>query len=139
MAQETELGSDEFATYRRDDRHAELELRWSAATKSMSERQFRAAIERLAELLEQTHTPNVLIDVVEFVHESAPDFEEWRQARIIPRYNAAGVKKFAFLLPADAPNTVEKGVEPAREGTQTFPTGYFNSRERALAWFDARV
>ena len=55
----------------------------------------------------------------------------WRDANIIPRYNAAGMKRFAFILPAGAPPTAN---DPAPEGPADFPTGYFDSRTTALAW-----
>lgn len=130
------LYSDQFSEYLHDARHSAIELRWTSATKSMTEEQFREDITRLAQMLESEKVRNALVDVTSFQHDNAPDFEDWRQANIIPRYNAAGVEKFAFILPAGAPGTVENGNAPAREGTATFATGYFTSRERAVAWFD---
>ncbi len=139
MVAPIELFRDEFATYLRDDRRSVIEQRWSNATKSMSEQQFRDGISMLAQFLEQGRIHNVLVDMTEIDHTPSDDFEPWRQSRIIPRYNAAGVKKFAFLLPPDAPNTVEKGTKPAKEGAANFPTGYFASRDRALKWFESET
>jgi len=48
---------------------------------------------------------------------------------IIPRYNAASVTKFAFLVLAGTPGTVDARGTPAVEGQATFPTGWFSSRE----------
>jgi hypothetical protein len=129
-----DLYSDQFSKYFRHPQHATIELRWLEATKSMSEEQFREGLERLADLLEREHVPNVLIDVTNFAHQSPAEFLEWRETHIIPRYNKAGVQKFAFLLPPGATGTVDKGVSPAIERAATFPTGYFNSRELALSW-----
>ena len=131
------LYRDEFAEYFHDPEHAAIEQRWSEATASMSEEQFRAGVARLAELIEREHTSHVLVDVINMGHRPAADFEEWRQTFIIPRYNAAGVSKFAFLSPGGASDTVENGVAPAAEGKARFPTGYFNSRERAFLWLTA--
>jgi hypothetical protein len=131
-----ELLRDDHTVYYRDPDHRAVELRWSPST--ISEEGFRAGITRLAELLEQERVPNVLIDVTYFSHTSAPDFEEWRQAKIIPRYNAAGVKKFAFLMPPGVTQIVENGTLPAPEGIAKFPTGYFGSRERVFSWFAER-
>ncbi len=102
----------------------------------MSEQEFRDGISRLAKFLEQEHIHNVLVDVTKIDHTPSDDFEAWRAAQIIPRYNAAGVKKFAFLLPPDVPNTVESGTRPATEGNANFPTGYFASRDQALKWLE---
>ncbi len=135
MTAPVKLFSDEFASYFRDDQHRVLELRWSKATKSMSEEQFRNGLKRLAQFLERGRIPNALIDVTNFAHEPSDDFESWRERQIIPRYNSAGVKKFAFLLPPNASATVENGTQPTKEGVANFLTGYFNSRDRALQWF----
>jgi hypothetical protein len=32
------------------------------------------------------------------------------------------------------PGTVEKGAEPAPDGPATFPTGWFETRERMYSW-----
>ena len=126
---------DDFSEYFRDSDINAFVLRWLPTSKSMSENQFRGDLERLAEFLEHNHSPNVLIDVVNFQHKSPPDFADWRERNIIPRYNEAGVKKFAFLFPIEVSNTVENGTAPAVEGCAKFPTGYFNSREGVINWF----
>jgi hypothetical protein len=129
------LFEDRLATYVRDDEHNAIELRWSEATKTMSESDFRAGLERLAGLLETQRVPNVLIDVTQFAYQPSPDFSPWRDKFIIPRYNAAGVKRFAFLVPANAPQTVENGKAPAVEEPGRFPTGYFATRAAVISWF----
>lgn len=132
----TSLYSDEFSRYFRNDDHSAIELHWSAATRSMTEEQFRDRITRLAEMLERTPAPNALVDIVNIQFAPSAEFEPWRQANIIPRYNAAGLRKLAFVVPANATSTVENGNAPALEGAAKFLTGYFSSRERALSWFD---
>ena len=54
---------------------------------------------------------------------------EWRDANIVPRYNSAGVKAFAFHTGMPA-----IGSEPAVEGPARYPTGYFGRRGEAVAW-----
>lgn len=136
MAVKTELFRDTFSSLTLWDDHSAIELRWFDTTKSMTEAQFRLALERLAAFLEKERLPNALIDVAEFAHKPSPDFNAWRDKNIIPRYNAAGVKKFAFLLPPAAVQTVENGTAPAVESPGKFLTAYFNSRDRVYAWFD---
>ena len=137
MKSAVELTSDKYGTFYRDEEHHAVELRWNAATKSMTEGDFRRGLERLVQFLSAGPTPNVLIDVTEFAYRPASDFSAWRDANIIPGYNAAGVAKFAFLVPAGWPNTVEDGHEPAKEPPGQFPTGYFKSRDRVYSWFAA--
>jgi hypothetical protein len=55
----------------------------------------------------------------------------WRDVNIIPRYNAAGVTKFAFQMPPGMPMI---GSPPAPEGPGRFPTAYFGRRQEALEW-----
>lgn len=129
------LDSDQFAEFYLDSVHDTVEQRWLTATKSMTEEQFRVGVQRLAELLERESTKHALVDVTNMQYAPSPEFEAWRQANIIPRYNAAGIEKFAFLLPAGAPNTVETGNTPAKEGAANFPFGYFTSREHVFSWF----
>lgn len=128
------LYKDTFAEYFRDSEHDAIVQCWSEATASMTEAQFRSGVERLADLIEREKMPNAIVDVVKMAYRPAADFEEWRQAHIIPRYNAAGIRKFAFIFPDGFPGTVENGVPPAPEGKASFPFGYFVSRERAFAW-----
>jgi hypothetical protein len=77
----------------------------------------------------------MVIDATEFRHELGAGVAEWRDREIIPRYNSAGVKKFAFLWPAGTPGTVESGGTPKPEGPADFPTGWFTGTERAYQWF----
>lgn len=133
----TELYRDEFSTLSRVDEHHAIVLHWFATTTTMTEAQFRAGLERLASTLEKQKVPNVCIDVARFGYKPQADFSAWRDKKIIPRYNAAGVKKFAFVVPAQSPHSVENGIAPAVEPPGDFPTGYFNSAARADAWFDA--
>lgn len=128
------LYKDKFAEYFRDSEHAAVLQCWSEGTASMTEEQFRGGVERLAGLIENEHLPNAIVDVVKMAYRPAADFEEWRQAHIIPRYNAAGVRKFAFIYPSGFSDTVENGVSPAPEGKAAFPFGYFGTRDGAFAW-----
>jgi len=137
MAAAVELSRDEFSMFTRDDQRQLVELRWTSLT--MSEQQFRERITKLAQFLEQARVPNVLVDMAVISHTPAADFEQWREAEIIPRYNAAGVERFAFILPAGVPGTIESGAKPAIEGAVAkFPTAYFATRERALQWLGER-
>ena len=136
MAAPVELYRDEFSTFTRDDQRRLVEQRWTSL--AMSEQQFRDRISKLATFLEQARVPNVLVDMAVISHTPSGDFEEWRQSQIIPRYNAAGVERFAFILPAGVPGTVESGTKPAIEGAVAkFATAYFATRDRALKWFES--
>ena len=111
-----------------------LELRWFATTADMGDEGFKETLELLAEQCERFRSPYVLVDSMEFRHRMGEGVNEWRDENIVPRYNAAGVTRFAFLVPEGVPGTVESGGTPAADGPANFPTGWFSGRERAIGW-----
>jgi hypothetical protein len=135
--------AEEIARYRygvvvshRDPDH--LELRWLPATASMTDEDWMTGLMVLAAEAEALGTAAILVDAVEFRH----DFGDrdasmaWRDQHVIPRYNRAGVKRFAFVMPPGFPGpTAEAGAEPRIDGPAAqFPTQWFADRANALAW-----
>src|SRR5262245_12176861 len=110
-----------------------LELLWLPA--GMTDGAFKATLALLAWEAEKLRPPFLLIDATLFHHQVSPDVMRWRDDCIIPRYGAAGVTKFAFLMPADFPNTIEKGGREASGEPAVFATAWFSRRENALSWF----
>ncbi len=108
-----------------------LELRWFDSTAGMSADEFKQWLSTYADHVERARRRGALIDGTSFLMAPAHMDEAWRDANIIPRYNRAGVAKFAFHVPAGMPAI---GSEPTPEGPATFPTGYFGSRTDALDW-----
>jgi hypothetical protein len=113
-----------------------LELKWFAASRQMTDDDFKATLElytREGERLQPI--ARGLIDAMEFSHTFADNEAlAWREEHIIPRYNAMGMTKFAFHVPPGTPGTVEAGGTPAVEARAKFPTAWFSTRERADAW-----
>jgi hypothetical protein len=105
-----------------------LELVWSDA--ELSEADVKQTLERLGEHALQHNGSNILVDISRFRFAWDAAMETWRDATVIPVYNAAGVRRFAFLLQAGA-----AAPPPSRRGPAEFETGYFDSREAAEAWF----
>jgi hypothetical protein len=112
-----------------------LELRWLPST--MTDAAFKATLALFASEAEKTRPSFLLIDATEFRHSFGPGVMEWRNEAIIPRYGAAGTKKFAFLMPAGAPNTMESGGKEVIDGPAIFPTAWFSVRQNALNWLAA--
>jgi hypothetical protein len=110
-----------------------LELRWLPG-KEMTDDGFKDTLVLLAEAGERLRPRFMIIDATEFRHQFGEGVMAWREAQIIPRYNAAGVTKFAFIVPEGMPGTVESGGVPAAETGADFPTGWFSTRERAYQW-----
>jgi hypothetical protein len=109
-----------------------LELRWLPSV--MTDNAFKATLALFACEAEKLRPSFLLIDATEFRHTFAPGVMEWRNDAIIPRYGAAGVKKFAFLMPAGFPSTMESGGKEVIDGPAIFPTAWFSARQNALNW-----
>lgn len=110
-----------------------LELRWLPT--AMTDSAFKATLALLALEAERLRPAFVLIDATQFRHRPGEGVMQWRNDCIIPRYGAAGVRKFAFHAPSEFPNTIEKGGSESVDGPAIFPTAWFSKRENALAWF----
>lgn len=110
-----------------------LELQWQRSSASMTDGAFMATLCLFAWEAEKAHRTSLLIDATEFKHAFGPGVMEWRDAHIIPRYGAAGVRKFAFLMPAGFPSAGSEAIE----GPAVFPTKWFVDRQQALDWLRA--
>src|SRR5262245_48099895 len=110
-----------------------LELRWLPTTATMTDGGFMASLCLFAWEAEKARPQGLLIDALEFRHRFGTGVMEWRGAHIIPRYGAAGVRRFAFHVPAGFPAAGKEAVE----GPAVFPTKWFLSREEALGWLRA--
>jgi hypothetical protein len=112
-----------------------LELKWLPSTADASDADTRATMEAFAQEAVKRHPSTLIVDTTEFRHAWAEGMMAWRDAEIIPRYNQAGVAKFAFIASQSYPGpTVEDGAAPAPEGLARFPTGWFKTREAAYKW-----
>ncbi len=129
-----EVARNDWGLILHHQRWQTVELRWLPTTRDMTDEDFKHTLELQAGAGERLRPRFMFIDATEFHHEFGDGIMEWRDENIIPRYNSAGVTKFAFLVPEGAPGTVESGGAPAVEGRATFPTAWFSTRERAYQW-----
>jgi predicted enzyme related to lactoylglutathione lyase len=124
----TELAKNEWGAV--IDHKDLLELRWFASTSSMSDGGFMATLCLFASEAESARPGRLLIDATKFQHAFGGGIMEWRNAHIVPRYGAAGVRRLAFVMP---PNFPKAGAEEY-EGPAVFPTRWFTDRQEALSW-----
>jgi hypothetical protein len=108
-----------------------VEIRWYDATEAMSKEQFQHWLTGFAGAVGRLRRAGILIDGTSFLMDPGNNDTVWRDAHIVPRYNAAGVKKFAFHMPDGMPAI---GIPPSREGPADYPTAYFARRNDALDW-----
>jgi len=131
----TELARNPWGVILQHQEDRIVELRWLPSTASMADGAFKATLALFATEAEKVRPPFLLIDALQFRHEFGEGVMEWRDDHIIPRYGAAGVRKFAFHVPEGFPNTIEAGGREAFEGQAIFPTAWFSVRAHALEWF----
>ena len=130
-----EVYRDRYGAIRHDKDAGTLELEWFAETAQMDDDDFKDYLTRYAKAETSIRAPYLVIDVTRFAFRPAQEVGAWRDEHIIPLYNAAGVKKFAFLVPEGTLGTAGAGNVPAPEPPGTFPTGYFDSRGQMKTWF----
>ena len=111
-----------------------LEIRWYDTTEAMSSDQFQNWLSAFAGEVERRGQPGILVDSTRFLMDRARMDDDWRDEHIVPRYNAAGVHRFAFHVPDGMPAV---GAPPTSMGPSTFPTAYFSRREQALDWLSS--
>ena len=133
-----ELARNRHAVVIGHDDPTYLELSWLPATNDMTDEDFMTALMMLATEAQALAARAILIDATRFGHDFA-DFDAtmaWRDERVIPRYNTAGVDRFAFVMPEGFPGpTAENGAEPRHDGpAANFPTQWFTERTNAVAW-----
>ena len=119
-----ELYRDDFGTIILHPEQRILELEWLEGSRSMTEDDFMRSMERYAAFAEEHRTANMLVDVTKFRHSPGEHVAPWRDEHIIPRYNAARVKKFAFLIPSGAPGIAGRSA-PGRKDPSPLPSRSF--------------
>ena len=131
----TELVRNEWGTILSHRDLDVLELAWLPSTASMTDGGFMATLCLFVWEAEKARPSRLLIDATRFKHRfgDAAAVMAWRDAHIIPRYGAAGVRRFAFHMPESFPTAGEEKVE----GPAVFPTKWFVKRKEALDWLSA--
>jgi len=125
----TQLAENEWGVILQHDGHL-LELKWLPSTATMSDGGFMATLCLFASQAEKARARGLVIDATEFRHRFGEGVMAWRDAHIVPRYGAAGVRKFAFIMPPGFPDAGKEAVE----GPAVFPTKWFVKAPEAMAW-----
>ena len=126
----TKLVANEWGVILRHEGDDLLELQWLPTTADMTDGGFMATLCLFASEAEKVRARRLLIDAREFRHRFGQGVMAWRDAHIIPRYGAAGVRKFALLMPSGFPNAGKEEIE----GFAVFPTKWFVNARDALTW-----
>jgi hypothetical protein len=102
-----------------------IEIRWFDTTFDLRTQDFKQFLDAFATEVERTGRRRILTDAMQFLMDPGMMVDPWREADIIPRYNASGFGKFAFLVPADMPSLGEacRGATPSTQSDTPPPAG----------------
>lgn len=129
--QPTELHDDTFLRILWDEHSRIIGIRWKEATSSMTDDDFKHELSLFAAHVEQKKAPGIVVDVSDFRGKPGPSVQEWRLKNISTRYNAAGVQRFAFLLPAGS--QIPPMMNQSSPG-EKYATRAFTDWESAKTW-----
>jgi len=126
----TKVVGNEWGVILRHEGGDLLELQWLPSTADMTDGGFMATLCLFASEAEKVRARRLLIDARDFRHRFGDGVMAWRDTHIIPRYGAAGVRRFAFLMPPSFPDAGKEVIE----GPAVFPTKWFVNPPDALTW-----
>lgn len=125
------LNEDSLGRITFDEEKSMLKLEWLEASKDMIGQHFQGFLYILAGYALQLKSKKILVDSRKFLfHPSQELVGLWRTCNISPLYNEAGVKKFAFLIPAGYQTPTNIQTMPYEH----FPTGFFTSENELMNW-----
>jgi hypothetical protein len=112
-----------------------LHFTWFSATETMLNREFQERVGHLASLCEKYRPTCIYVDALENRHVVTPELLEWHDTAIVPRYVASGVRKIAFLTPAQALTaaSTEEIFQEDAAATQ-LQVKFFDNEETLLKW-----
>ena len=111
-----------------------LEVRWYDGSSVLTTETFSQRQAVIADVVEQCGRSGMLVDTLQLVMDPGEIDDDWRDANVTPRFNAAGVRKLALLVPAAVPLV---GAAPMHQGPAEYPTAFFASRTDARSWLES--
>lgn len=131
-----QLHEDGFLQILWDEQTKIIGIDWKETTSVMTSEEFKNELMIFATQVEQKKALAILVDVGKFRHKMSPEVQEWRVKNISSRYNAAGVKRFAFLLARDSP--IPSMLNQSSPG-ESFLTRAFNDSTEAIDWLTTQA
>ncbi len=126
------IHEDPLFTFELEKEAGILKFLWTDKTAKMTDEDFKRALSLFADNAAKLRTSALLVDVRSFYHQPGPEMGKWRSEALVPRYEAAGVKKFAYVVGEDAPMPPNKPGATVRK--EAFETRYFRAPMEAEIW-----
>jgi hypothetical protein len=128
---------DRLFTFELEQQSSILRFLWTEESAKMSDEDFKRALLLYADYASKHRTAGLLVDLRSFRHNLGPGIGEWRSEVLVPRYEAAGVKKFAYVLGDEAPMATNSADEEERK--EAFTTRYFRTLNEAEQWLSGET
>ena len=113
-----------------DSENHVLIFEWTEKTAAMTDENFIDALSNYAGFAFELKGPGLLVDVRKFVHKMGEEAMKWRNDVALSRYMLAGSMKMAYVMPAQAIDSLPKGNVQVGE----FTDHYFGSMVEATGW-----
>lgn len=110
------------------------EIRWFDSTSEMTSDEYMRWVSVFAGKVSEKRRAGILVDAVQFSMPTESIDRGWINKQIIPKYNLAGIKKYAVILPCGIP---QLGVNTEQENQASYVTAYFSLRTKALGWLSS--
>ena len=127
----TQIRNARFLAIWWDEKTRIIGVDWKETTATMTDEQFKMELTLFASHVETQKARGILVDVSRFRHRMTSELQQWRVKHISRRYNAAGVQRFAFLLPSASP--ISPMMNQSSPGEQ-FATRAFTDVGDAKNW-----
>ncbi len=130
------IHEDPLFTFELEREPGILRFLWTEKTAHMTDGDFTRALSLYADFAAKHRASALLVDVRNFRHQPGPEMGKWRNEVLVPRYRAAGVRRFAYVTGSDAPMPPKRSSMTAAK--EPFETRYFHSLEEAEKWLAQR-
>jgi len=127
------IDEDKFGEITLDEDSLLLTLTWFPETADMTADDFKRSLVALAEAVENSESPAVIVDVRDFRSEAAMQIDDWRIENIVPRYNKH-LHRFAWVAGASKPPELPGGGEEYQNDGETYKNRWFRDLEAAAQW-----
>ena len=109
---------------------------WKPETSAITDNDFKEGLSNFAGYGFELCVTKMVVDVRNFMPpHGTPSGEAmgpWRSQVVVPRYNKAGVEKFAYLRNSEGGGPPVGG--PVRHGGEDFETAVFDAEDAMVAW-----
>src|SRR5215510_8855044 len=123
---------DPLFTFEFETESSILRFLWTDRTANMTDEDFKRALSLYADCAAERRAGALLADVRNFHHKPGSEVLKWRNEVLARRYEAAGVRKFAYVIGSNVPMPPQESEAERRK--EAFETRYFRAPEEGEKW-----